>query len=532
MQQMTDSLKDAIRSTFQVPVARVEIYNPDGSLSGVIEDVESVNLSVASSREILRTVKLTIDNSDSKYTPDPEIFEYNFFWYTKTMKIFFGYQTGDLMDTPEYLPQGEFTIEGIKATDDPEDNFIEIEGSDLKTKLVEDKFDDVFKLRGIAVESPDYSQYYDDSQFTASSHATGYLPEYVIDNDNYETSWRPSPTDTAPYGTLYMEGSFDINVVYIYWGEHSFDYSNRISYYLEHSLDAVNWYRIQDLNGLDENASLFGDVEHVFDTIHARYVRIMITGWSGQIQMRNVKTQHITSALSVDKVIKDVAFASGITKFRVPKTRRYIKEAMADIGDQKYKFIKKIATSIGWIEPQFDEEGYLTTYPRDINPVDIAWRFHVDTDNIFSFSPKFSTYNLANVIVVIYKSSSDKAIIGRAIDKDPNSPTSIYKPGMGRRVKVYENDSYDTQDKVDIYAQQKLYERTRFKHQTNLPVTGHPGLQVDDVVLVEIPTSRISELYVITGFDSDFDASSATYDTRIHISQLGTFNDEEGEQIE
>jgi len=532
MQKMTDSLKAAVRSSFQVPVAMVEIFNSDGSFAGVLEDVENVSLSVASSRDILRTIKMTLDNTDSKYTPNPELFEENFFWYTKTMKVFFGYRTGDNMDYDEMLPQGVFTIEGIKATDNPNDNYIEIEGNDLKVKLIDDKFDDVYKVKGMGAESSNYTRASSGASVTVSSQDNK-NPFFNINDGFLTTFWAPNKATTDPQTiTIDMGQNREINVIYLQWGEHSFDFNRRVFYYLEQSLDNIDWYRITDLNGYDETSSKFGEVEHVIEQLTTRYIRIKILEWTGRLMLRDVKAQLILAFNTVDEVIKDVAFSAGITNYRIPKTRRYIKESMANVGDEKYKFMKSMAASIGWIPPQFDEEGYLITYPRDINPMSLAWVFHVDTDNIFSFSPKFSSYNVCNVIVVIYKSSTDKTIVGRAIDNDPKSPTYVNRPGMGRRVKTYESDTYNTQEKVNMYAQQKLYERTRFKHQTNLPITGHPGLQVDDVIQVEVPSSKIKELYVVTGFDSDFSVRGATYDTRVHISQLGTFNDEEAGEVE
>jgi hypothetical protein len=438
------------------------------------------------------------------------------------------------MDYEEMLPQGVFTIEGIKATDNPNDNYIEIEGNDFKVKLIDDKFDDVYKVRGTGSYSANYSSAAKGASVTVSSYAVLTNPGSNIIDGSLTSSWSPQYFKTDPQTIIIDMGqSYLINVIYLQWGEHSFDFNRRVFYYLEHSADNINWSRIVDLNGYnDEKTSKFGEVEHVFDQITTRYIRINILEWTGKLMLRDAKTLFTLAFNTVDEVIKDVAFSAGITNYRIPKTRRYIKEAMANVGDGKLKFMKSLATSIGWTEPQFDEDGYLFTKPRDINPLDLAWHFHVDTDNIFSFSPKFSSYNVCNVIVVIYKSSTDKTIVGRAIDNDPKSPTYVNRPGMGRRVKTYESDTYNTQEKVNMYAQQKLYERTRFKHQTNLPITGHPGIQVDDVIQVEIPSSKIKELYVVTGFDSDFSVSGATYDTRVHISQLGTFNDEEAGEVE
>jgi hypothetical protein len=74
---------------------------------------------------------------------------------------------------------------------------------------------------------------------------------------------------------------------------------------------------------------------------------------------------------------------------------------------------------------------------------------------------------------------------------------------------------------VDKIADQRLFERTRYKHQTELPVTGHPGLQHDDVVQVNVPEAKVENvLYIVTGFVTSFDAESAVFDTRINISQL------------
>jgi hypothetical protein len=525
MQQMTETLKAAIRAEYQVPLAKIEIYNADGSLAGELDDVSSCSINVAGSRKVMRTFEATMENNEGIYSPDPFLYADNLLWYNKTVKIFYGYQTeaGE-----EWLPQGEYTLDSIKPEITPDGDVLEISGQDLISKMIEDKFDDVYTIKDdLASESGNYAL----SSLGASASATSwmsrtdpsnvileYKPINAIDSDVYTTFWMPSSFDDAPVFTVDFGSTKTINCFYTYWGEHSFDYEKRVHYHLERSSDGSSWTRIIDLNGITGSSSLFGDVEHVFDPVSCRYVRIRILSWTGEVMLRHIKAQNITPVESVDKVIRDLATSAGLTKVRLPKTRRWIKQKQSEIGEEKYTLAQDVATAIGWIAPYMDEDGFLTSHPVNIDPVNAAWIFDVETDNIFSFSPRF-TNDIYNVILAIYKSSSEKAIVGKAIDNDPESPTSVQQ--LGRRVMKYENDLIDSQDKADQFAAQKLFERTRFKHQTSLPVTGHPGIQVDDVVQVNVPEAKIKDLkYLITGYETSFDADGAQFDTRINISEL------------
>lgn len=516
MQQMTDTLRAAIRSRYQVPIAKIEIYGADGQLEDELHQIISSDIDTAGSRKVLRTFSATLDNADGSLTPDLTIYDENVLWYNKTIKIFYGYKTAA---GEEYLAQGKYTLDSIKPDITPDGSVVEISGQDLISRLIEDKFDDIYKIKDdLATESGNYAMSALGASATASSSITGFFPSQAIDSDVYTTHWKASAEDETPTFTLDMGAAKTINCFYTYWGSHSFDFEKRVHYYLMYSSDGSSWQRITDLNGLDEDSSLFGNVEHVFDPISCRYVRIMIVDWTGDLMLRHLKAQNINAVETVDKAIRDIALSAGITDVRIPITRRWIKQKQAEIGEEKLKLMTDLATSIGWKAPYMDEDGFLTTHQKDINPVDPVWTFDVDTDNIFSFSPRFSN-DIYNVIVAVYKSSSEKAIVGRAIDNDPASPTSVQR--LGRRVKKYENDLIDTQDKADEFASQKLFERTRFKHQTSIPVTGHPAIQPDDVVAVRVPEAKIDLVkYSITGYKTTFDVEATTFDTDINISEL------------
>lgn len=1017
MQKMSAALTDAVKSDYQVPLAKIEIYNQDGTLATTIDQVISVNVDTAGSRKVLRQFSASINDPDGVYTPDPDQYDRNFLWYNKTAKIYFGYMTGINNDVPEYLPQGVFTIESIKPNIFPDGVVVDIEGRDLSSKLEDDKFDDTyvvedtaatetvnyalatsggsatatttvsagdeiqaqsrihyvdtfatingipkavinaenssptsmvngkinkslsfdgvddyvevndsavlspltaitlefwFKWSGIrktaasgldwmtpfvkgtfnsgefgvlinridtaannlirfyisnsisasynAVLDSEYHHYaftydgamakiyldgvnvasqsivlaltdttnnlrfgrnvsgvypldgsLDDARLwnvarsaveiirdmkmelignepglvgywkfnegsgttaldatTNANHGTitgpvyssqvpndgwkyryvpaagetvsqietevfvdlqaaeplqqinivledgstltdfvyisadnkswvshntativpagpvrfirfrarkqaansdgswsfrivqiqlktsdSFGPSKAIDGLVYTTHWRPGVTDPDPKITIAFGTSRTINVIYTYWGNDAFDFWNRVKYYLEYSTDGTNFKRINDLNGLNSHESLFGDVEHVFNSISCTHIRVSIKGRDGVAKLRHIKALTVTATQTVDKVIRDVlattqvkdrvigknllppfnewslhanAFVtepykltltataissvSSVTvpcspnvsyvlsmvtdgSFRIdqtksdgttsilrdygtataavttssnaisltvyvrntssaagtftftnpqlelddaatahepqkrsimiPKTRRFIPRKMAEIGDEKEALCRTAAGSVGWVEPYMDEDGAYTTGPRDINPINVAWDYDPETDNIFSYSPTLSN-DVHNVIVVVYKNSSGKSIVGRAQDDDPLSPTYIgdaTNPGLGRRVFKYEGEEYNTQDKADAVASLKLFERTRYKHQTSLPVTGHPGIQVDDVIQVTVPDARIQNFYyLITGFVLSFDAENATFDTQINISQL------------
>lgn len=527
MQNITPTMRAAIRSDHQAPLARIEIYNADGSLAGEITNVISCVVDCYKSRKVRRTFTAYIDDKNGQYAPDPFLFGQNFFWYNKTIKIFYGFLTEA---GAEWLPQGEFTLDSIKPEVLPDGQILEISGQDFISKMIEDKFEDVFTVKDdLTTESGNYAAQSLGATASATSYMVetlpgnviqNYVPTFAIDSDVYRTFWSPSNFDSNPSITIDMKSSRSINVIYTYWGKHAFDYDNRVRYRLETSTNGTTWSQVTDLNGITQNTSLFGDVEHVFNNRSARYIRITILSFQGQAMLRHIKVQNIQAVETVDKVIRDVATSAGITKFKLPQTRRWIKRKQMEIGEEKYTLIQDVATAIGWESPYMDEEGFLVTRPNYVDPFDVVWEFDTDKDNILSFSPRF-TNSIYNVIVAIFKSSTEKAIVGRAIDDDPTSPTYAGPGGLGRRVYKYESDLINTQDKADQFAAQKLFERTRLKHQTSLPVTGHPGIQVGDVVTVKVLEAKINALkYVITGYESAFSAESVQFDTRINISEL------------
>lgn len=520
MQNMTETLKTAIRGTYQVPLCHLEIYNSDGiKEKSIYIDSDHVTISAASSRKILRTISISLDNKDGQYTIDPTLFEQNVLWYDKTIQVYFGYMTGNHYDTEEYLPQGRYTIDSLKYDNDPTQSTIEIEGSDFMSKLIDDAYDDVFKITGTATETEDYAAKGTASASSSEEPDTAWHASQALDNaDN--SFWTPdAPNDPAPWWKVDLGGQKAINVIYISLGDSVLDYWKRHFYRLEYSSDNVTWNTFTDQNGYDVNTSAFAEMEHVVNEVTCRYIRMSFDKLEStrRIKVRKFRALKITATQTVDKVLRDIANAAGITETSFPITRRYIKAEQAALGEAKERLPRLLANAIGWKDPYFDEWGVYRSHVRDINPAAPAWEFSVETDNIIAYSPRF-TNEVYNVIIVVYKSSDNKTIVGRAIDDDPESPTSVQK--MGRRVKTYENQKYNAQWKVNRYAARKLFERTRMKHQTTITVTGHPGLQIDDLIHVYMPDMKSDSYeYVITGFEFEFDAEGS-FETRYNISQL------------
>lgn len=521
MQVMTETLKAAVRGTYQVPLCKLEIYNPDGTLvRDVVTNIDHVTISVSTSRKILRTINISIDNADGQYTIDPKLFDQNILWYNKEIQVYFGYMTGNRYDKAELLPQGRYKIESLKYDNDPQQSTIEIDGSDLMAKLIDDAYDDIFKITGTATETINYA----DEKYAVATSSSYQVAEFEWDPgeaiDNADNSfWTPDPPDPDPWWKVDLKAPKAINVLYLSLGDSVLDYWKRHYYKLEYSNDNVSWSSFTDQNGYDINTSAFAEMEHVVNEVTCRYIRISFDKLrsTSRIKLRKFKALKITATQTVDKVIKDIASAAGVTRTSFPKTRRYIKSEQAPIGEAKERLPRLLANAIGWKDPYFDENGVYTSGVRDVDPLNPVWTFDVETDNIMNYSPRF-TNEVYNVIIVIYKSSNDKTIIGKAIDDDPNSPTSIQK--MGRRVRVYENQKYNAQWKVNRFAARKLFERTRMKHQTSVTVTGHPALLVDDSIRVNVPGMNSSGYeYVITGYELEYDAGG-TFDARYNISQL------------
>lgn len=659
MQLLTTTLKEAIRGSYQVPLAKIEIINADGSSAGEILDVIDVSMGNFVSRNIKRSIKLSLDNSGGKYTPHPDLYDRNLLWYNKKMKLFYGYKT---TAGNEWLPQGVFNINGIDPSVTPDGSALELEGQDILEALVEDQFDDIYKIEVEATESVNYALPANGASATASSSisvgdeiqnqaavhyaeayavinglrkgvvnesttapvnmiksgldwtfkytpgqgetvtsieseifldlkaqlllqqikinfidggaltdflftspdnatwtsyssatvtpsgpvrfikfkvrkqtanpdgsyslgiseiqvntASNFLPGAAIDGDVYDTDWRPMPTDPDPWYRLDLGQSRTFNAIYTYWGNDSFDFWNRIKYFIETSTDGAAWSRIADLNLYDETNSFYGEVEHCITARTARYIRINIKGRDGVAIFRHLKVANITATKTIRDNMIDVLATTSITQYRIPYTRRYIERKMAEIGDEKEAFLQSLAVSANW-QQGTDENGVYIAQYRNINPVDYAWDFTVDDDNIFEFNV-FLSNDIKNVIVVTCEASDKKAIVGRASDTNPLSPTSV--KNLGRRVQQYKGESYNTQAICDRKAQEQLFERTRSKHHTSIPTTGHPAVQVDDVVRVTVDDAKIIQaFFLVTGYETNYKADTAEFDTRINISLL------------
>ena len=347
--------------------------------------------------------------------------------------------------------------------------------------------------------------------------ASNFLPASAIDANMYDTGWRPSPTDPDPWVRLDLGVSRTFNAIYTYWGNNSFDFWNRVNYYIETSADGSTWSRVADLNLYDEKNSFYGEVEHVITARTARYVRINIKGRDGVAILRHIKVANITASKTIRDNMVDVLATTNITQYRIPYTRRYIERKMGEIGDEKEAFLQSLAVSAN-LQTGTDENGVYIAEYRNINPVSYAWDFTTDDDNIFEFNV-FLSNDIKNVIVVTCEASDKKAIVGRAIDSNPLSPTSWMN--LGRRVATYKGESYNTQEICDRTAAEQLFERTRSKHHTSIPTTGHPAIQVDDVVRVTVDEAKIIQAYfLVTGYESTYKADTAEFDTRINISLL------------
>lgn len=347
--------------------------------------------------------------------------------------------------------------------------------------------------------------------------AKTFSPSLAIDGDIHNTDWRPRATDPDPVITFDLGQSRMINVIYTYWGRNSFDFWNRVNYFIETSANGSNWSRIQDWNGYDENSSFYGEVEHVINPVTVRYVRINIKGKSGVVMLRHIRIMEITAEETIRDLMTTVLQTTSIQEYEIPFTRRYIERKMAEAGDEKAAFLASLARAANW-ETGTDENGVYRAYYRDIDPIRYAWHYTVEDDNIFSFG--FSLGNdIKNVIVVTNESSGSKAISGKAVDDNPLSPTSI--SNLGRRVIKYSGESYNSQEICDRIAQERLFTKTRPKHQTSLPVTGNPAIQMDDVILVTVKDAKVEKgYYLVTGYETRFRAETAEFDTRLNISQL------------
>ncbi len=334
---------------------------------------------------------------------------------------------------------------------------------------------------------------------TASSHpATS-----AHDSDpNKSTAWRPSKSDLDRYIELTFASSV-INVLYLYWGINYLDFWNRVKYKVYY-LSGTSWVLLADQSA----QSVVGFVEHVFNPVTTTKLRIEIVETTGVIALRHVDIRNITAVNTYSYLFRVIAEGAGITQHRITPTRMYKASLLKRYGEDRQTVLDELAEAIQW-EWFFDSDNYLVFRPEVIDPTNPAWSLTVGEDNIESFSPRFSSQDVRNVVIVV--SDRPEAVLTSIVKNDNlYDPASIQQIGE-KTADPIENNFLKTQAEVDFVAQMELWRQSRFRHSASDSIMPNPAMEVGDVIkFKESFFTNVDTVYLVQSIDIDSGSNTMT----------------------
>lgn len=171
---------------------------------------------------------------------------------------------------------------------------------------------------------------------------------------------------------------------------------------------------------------------------------------------------------------------------------------VANFDDTWMSYISSLISEAGY-EFDIDPLGRVMFSPKQIiEAMQPVWTYSDDNSSILY--PNISTtndiYNIPNVVEVLYSTSSDY-YLARAVNDDPNSPTSI--PSRGRKI-LHRTTSPDsitmTRSQLDDYARKLLEDLStiectiKYKH-------GYCPVRLGDCVMLNYQKSGINRLKAV-----------------------------------
>ncbi len=327
----------------------------------------------------------------------------------------------------------------------------------------------------------------------------------AIDGNEF-TAWRPAVTDSGATITVGFNADRTIHQVLLKWSTDDKDLWNRVRYRVETSPDGVTWTVRTNLSNTQA-----GFVEHAYPSgITCRYLRLVLTGMSGMVILRDITVYGITATLTYSYLARQIASHFGeTTKLSVTDTMFYW--PVSTIGwaedDEHAEAVVKLAEALGWDTPYYSADGYFTLAPVYVNPCEPAWEYTEENALLTSFSLDYTLpKNFTNKVKLVGLSSNWNPIAVVVADDRLNSPTSTLNVGTVFTKKF--SFAADTVEKVAAGANEMLRRGTQLTLPGRLQAPANPALDIHDTVRVRV--GNIDEVFEVVGIDLTMDSKGFT----------------------
>jgi hypothetical protein len=328
---------------------------------------------------------------------------------------------------------------------------------------------------------------------------TDYQPSNVATDDG--DSWRPLVTDFAKVVTCMFAAPTQVNTLFVRSGLADVDTSTRLVYAIDGTADGSTWTEL-----ITEASSTPNRLtEHLFTQATLRGIRLRILSCNGPIAIRYVRAANIVSTQYIPDIIQVTLAGCGETQFNFMQSHQYVTRLIAERGESKLTFCKKLAALMG-AELFWTREGVCTLRPAedyDITastiPVDVA---------ILSLDAEW-TADVKNEIVGVCD-LPDTQLSYTAQDADAGSPTCVQR--IGHRTKVVMFPEADTAGKLENATKQELLKSLRRGSTVEYRVTAEPDMEVGRVRYVLDPVSGIGGFYTIDAYRLEWNPEASTYD--------------------
>lgn len=282
-----------------------------------------------------------------------------------------------------------------------------------------------------------------------------------------EDSWRPRPSDLDRELTLAFAIPAAVNVLYLRCGVSDLDRETAYRADVE-TYSGGTW-----TTQVTDQLLVAGMNEVVLPDATVNAVRVVFRGGNAPVSVRYAKPMQITSAVTIDQVVKAILAVGGEADFsRIQATRQTVpgNALTLEAGSEMLGAMTDLAESIGW-EFFYDEQDRPVLRPR--NWADPAGEME-DFDAALNWAPTYSDAEVYNQVLCLYE-AGDNRLWSTAKNDSGASATSTVNIGT-RTSPVLRNPLADTQEKLDQWAQEQLARHSRQASSASLAVPWEPDL--------------------------------------------------------
>lgn len=256
--------------------------------------------------------------------------------------------------------------------------------------------------------------------------------------------------------------------------------------------------------------------EYLADAISdgGSYSTIRVTGrdlTKLAINSKLASSTTFTKDTPIETIVKALASNAGITKHKVPVTKKVLeKDTTWERGTSRWEIIKEVCNTNNH-EVYMDHEGYLVV--REyldplLSPTSLSLSGGVG-GNLISRGARTSDSKLINHIVVVGESSDSNVppAYAEAINNDPKSPTSIQE--LGDRVEVINSALITSVPKAQELAKSMLAVSALEEFELSFESTLLPWVEPGEIIDMSKSDSRYwgPDRYLLTSLNLPLDLS-------------------------